>query len=621
MLLALVALALTQCGPDGPVFSCPSTMGGLLPTFSMDFSAAGAECTCAASVAAGTNGEAITNVQDGGAYCTAGDWLTGIPTGAMAFCPSDAVRVMNGTGDGGVGFMSESSMHNYNESQDFTGAPWANIGTGGLDPPIISPPDAGPCPDGTITATRIQLPANTIDAPQQSIVYNLTGCQGGSGIGSGSYYLRGYAADGGTAIQVASTRIPVYYSANSWTRVVNEGVTMNTTGLNIGNTGYYLSPQVAFPAADFFVCFAQCETNPTVTSYHPTTRDADRLRAEVLVPLGSDLAMTATVLPEGTSPAVAQFAIGYDYATWFASESDSSGGMHVRNTWSAVDEYVPNDGGKIGSGAFSPRTPAVVTIGWESVGPVSGGAPAENYSGVGDGCFNATCIDGGLTYTPLASISANSELIEFGGHQSAVDWSIQPNAIIKALTITSHARKNVFVYGDSIVGGANAAEVEHNMMWAKSGSAVSWQNHGQSGMTIDQCKTAWDATVAAVKAHPSIARSTWMLVQCGTNSPTDGGYVLAQLEAMYQAGRDAGVHVVGSTITPRGDHCDFVTYVNANLRAYGAANGFPIAETFNSALWTGSDCDPVSDLYFDSVHPNDAGTIVMWNKWDAVAGW
>jgi lysophospholipase L1-like esterase len=328
--------------------------------------------------------------------------------------------------------------------------------------------------------------------------------------------------------------------------------------------------------------------------------------------------MTGTVLPEGTAIA-AVATVGFDYATWLGAEENDDGGLHCRNQWSSIDDYVPDAG--IWLPQYSTRSPYTFTCGWEPISLVSGGAAQELWPGIVDACLNSACVDGGHAHNPLQTISGSSEIIEIGGHQNNVDWNSQPNAIIKGPGFDSQAHKSIFLYGDSIVGGAHPQETIHNMMWLREGAAASVQNHAQSGYTIEQCKTAWDNTVNAVRAHPYVACNTYMMVQCGTNSPDDAGYTFGLLQQMLASGQDAGIHVCGSTLTPRDDHCPYVLSVNARLQAWGPTVGVPIADTFNTPLWSGSSCTTNQTYYDDSVHPNDAGTVIEVNTWIPACGW
>lgn len=572
--------------------------------------AMGSECSCASSVTIGSGGEVVTNVQDGGSWCTSGDWLNGIAIGAMSLCPSDTVRVMSG--DGTLkGVLSEYDHHNYFSSAsidrsmaiDFTD--WLTAASGGAGLCTCSPPDAGLCPDGTMSATRCTCPS--VSAGQYTQFYHDSECQNGSGAKmSGGCYWMGYAADGGLDMNFGGGGVVRRgFRGDSYTRGLNENFTDDNAYVGFGLLPDYVGVS-SEPALDVLICGCGCWTDNHAPSYFQTgNHNGDRLVATALVPTDSDLRIQSDVYTEGPGSAPSGsylVTVGADFSTGsFIGAQSFSTGMLCNRVWSAVADNVLETGT-----TFSENTTNSLICLWDGTLDSTGQLVS---------CLGASCQDAGISNVAQGSQFGPGIEIDLGVKQDNAGWKSQPDAIIRNVRISSTARKMISTFGDSIVEERGIPQL---VMRGELGNAVSVYNYGVSGWNVDQCATAWEGVLAQVRAAPSEANRNYLLIQCGTNSlGVDAGYIADTLRGLLTDARDAGAHPIWSTIIPRDDHCAAVQTLNATMRGWCIDAGIPYVETWANLLADRSNpCSGLIGAYQrDSVHLNDAGTTAMVELW------
>lgn len=189
------------------------------------------------------------------------------------------------------------------------------------------------------------------------------------------------------------------------------------------------------------------------------------------------------------------------------------------------------------------------------------------------------------------------------------------------MALQSKLGKNVWAIGDSITNNGsvpgNSGETLRGAIQFGASSVLGWALlqvggryvfGGQSstvGFTSTQIRTTHLPN--AVNAHPAVC-----VVLAGTNDTAadDAPATIANLKAMYAELEAAGTVPVMCTLPPQATPLPFITKVNAFIRTYARAKGFPLAD-YHQALVT--DAGTFNPAYHvgDSVHPNPAGAKVM----------
>lgn len=581
----------------------------------------GTACACADVTQA--TGEVIHDARDSGAFCTGGNgnWLTDIVPGSLTWCANDQVRVMaGGLGDGGLGFFSEGSTKNWVPTADFSAVGWTAASlVAGL--PTVYPPDSGPCPDGTITANRITMPAVT--SAQYSVVFHLTACQNAAGFAcSGAMYIMGWGGtDGGSDMYLtASPGVRFGYTGRAWTRAFRENLVEGNRIMQIGNWGSGMV--LSEPAADILACFPQAETADHVSSYIPanTSRAVDAIRMPIDVALGwTDFTVSAETVHETASiTSAAYVGLAQGNATYVNATGKQ---LTCNSFWSTINDAViagplvtPAGSDSLSCNYVGPDSHGFVTC----VDGVCDGGTAQN--------------DGGVAEGPLFSIGLIEESVEIGSHLNASTNANQPDAVVKNIRITSAAGKSIFMFGDSVAAqpgfgpGPLGYGIAQQVVHAARGNLVAVNNYAVSGETAAQCKTRFDSVVAGVRLHPSMAARTYMLLQCGTNSLASQtpAQITTTLQQTIANGVDAGIHVTWATITPRGDnqtYCDDLRTVNSNMTTYAPLIGASVAGTYALLVVPDGGCAIQPQYLRDDVHLNDAGSVVMTNEWIRAGSW
>ncbi len=106
MLASLALTLLTQCGPGGPIYSCPSRMSGVLDFSFAPASGLGLSAECACTAVTGARGEAVTDSRTTIGWCIKRDFT-------HVSCPALAPRIMSGRVDEvSLGILSETQRQN-----------------------------------------------------------------------------------------------------------------------------------------------------------------------------------------------------------------------------------------------------------------------------------------------------------------------------------------------------------------------------------------------------------------------------------------------------------------------------------------------------------------------------
>lgn len=567
--------------------------------FAFNFAQTGAACQCVDVT--GLKGEAINFSRASVAYCTKGNETTGILNGDIVECASNKPRIMPGLdGTGGLGLAVWDSRRNgLLFSQQFDNAAWTKESS------CTVTPDVAIAPDGTLSADLMTCPGSG-DIYQFACPVNFV---------VRSVYARApYTADGGSQTisdftvcgSTCSGSPTVTLSSDYWVRVIND---------NQGDVSGYIIMLKA-SAGSVLLWQADCQDNtskaahplppPIKTTTVAVTRPAEIAPLPVFVPMRTSLTVSASYVPESFPDD------GYTVDLGLHSGVDGFAARVVTSALTCENEIGASHTDVIGTTVTS-----------------AGAALSCTYDGTStlQACVGAACVDAGVVLPPTTIE------LTLGSHWNGVIQTGFLNGVLKNVSVTEPALKNIFLFGDSIVEGNTAGspwhpqEIIHNIK----GNTVAIQNDGHSAWTIDQCKTQWDSDLAWVVAGGQAARTHFM-VQCGINSQLDDGgtsggvaNVVAKLESMIASGRDAGIHVLWSTITPAcgtGAEVAFIDSTNSQLRAYCTSTGTPYAETFRGLEFPAdSGCLNPAYTIGDNVHLNDAGTVVETLDWIQAGGW
>lgn len=273
-LLARLTAAAIDAGPIG------AQAGGEL----VRIGSAGMGAVCADAVITTDDGGAVTTTRAGTAYCSKKGYANvGIANGDLVLVSANRPRIEAGY-DGGTRIRREAAGTNETDHPlDLGHANWATQGVVVAAPTVTQ--NGCTAPDGTMTGTRLQMPAT--GAAEASIIYNLTGIVAGAGK-STSLYCRDISGTSGPIDHCAYdastsnhcfTCTPV---SGSWTRGVLNNFTQSDVGTSlvvVGNAGFY-NGGTARLANDVCVWGAQAEVSETATSLMPATRGAETITAD-----------------------------------------------------------------------------------------------------------------------------------------------------------------------------------------------------------------------------------------------------------------------------------------------------------------------------------------------------
>lgn len=602
----------------------PLPDGGAAFNFSfapVDGTGMGAACACAGV----TSADGHPLLFDGGAaYCTKHNEYTGIQPGDMVFCGVDQPRIMpGGDGGGGLGIsVWKQGVNGLTHTQAFDDAAW-NAGGTPTAPTVYA--NACVSPDGTMDAELVHWPTGTSYLYEISCAINYD---------VRTVYARAALADGGFGdggVQATLTMYPGSGSATpgaaTWT--FNSSGYTRVEEWDRGNTdigGYFLFGD--FGAGDEYTCLwqADCQDNtdlspmpfpppiPTTTAAMTRLQDVP-LFSPLLIPMRSNYQQTAHLVSEN--------GYGNTYSALIdANNGDGVSGNRMVRQVSVLD--CNTESGAVNTDAFSS---GMTSSGDDSL--------TCSYDGVSTlvSCVNATgCGDAGLPFDGGADAvePVATATLGIGLEWNGFNYEYYANGVIKQLSITEQSTKSIYLFGDSIVEGHTAGfgHEPQYVIHAVKGNAVAIHNGGISGNTVPQCADVFTNQLNIVKDAGTQARSYFML-QCGINSQYDDGgtsggaaNVVTQLEVLLAAAQDAGVHIIGSTLIPDYAGDPFVQAVNVPLRAFGAARGIPIAETFKAMEYP-PDSGMLNTAYDfgDNVHPNDAGVFVESTVWMAAGQW
>lgn len=576
---------------------------------------AGMGTVCACTTPTGSKGEAMT-FDGGSTYCTKHNEFTGIQPGDMVLCAADQPRVMpGGDGSGGLGIQAWDTRINYLvRSQEFENAAWLTDATG-----TTVTANACLAPDNTMTADLVKFPATSSYIYQHNCAVNFD---------VRTVYARTILPDAGFDDGGVLSTWQLYPGSGSGGTGGLAQWTINSAGytrieqydLSGADTGaYFLFGNFSGTAQQVCLWQADCQDNtdqspapyppPIKTASAAVSRNQDvPLFLSLLFPMRTNLVLGGKLVTEnGHSPTIATL----------IDANNGSGLTGNRLTRLAAKTQCEIENGNVSTFVQSTTSSA---------------SDADTLSCSYDGNSTLTaCLNGGGCGTGSINTDvAPTASVTLGAAWNSAAYTRYANGVIKNLSISTAATKAVYLFGDSIVEGLGAGVghqpqfIIHNAL----GNRVAIQNEGVSGNTVPQCANVFTAQLNIVKDAGTAARSYFML-QCGINSEYDDGgtsggaaNVVTQLEALWSAAQDAGVHMLGSTVTPAFSSNTFVQAVNTPLLAYGTAHGIPVANTF-SALESPPGSGHLNPAYDfgDTVHLNDAGTYVETVLWMQTGGW
>jgi hypothetical protein len=256
-------------------------------------SGAGMGSPCACTTPTGAKGEALTFTRASSGTCLKSTSATNIANGDLVTCASNQPRVMPGFDPSGVlGLLVEATATNsVFQSQALGTSPWA--GTSGVVAAPTVTNNFAVAPDGTTTATRLQIPATDASGIQYSAVFQPVTI--GAGNSLASMFVKGNGSSGVIDLcwnTLVKQCVICSFTATAWARCVS-GVGTNGNQVFIGNmslTGYATGPRAA---SDVLVWGVQGELNNYATSYIATTAAAATRSLETATINGSTLPLVA----------------------------------------------------------------------------------------------------------------------------------------------------------------------------------------------------------------------------------------------------------------------------------------------------------------------------------------
>lgn len=557
-------------------------------------------CACA-PVTATVNGIVRSiDVTSDPTYCVKGNETSGIQAGDLVLCGANLPRVMpGGSGDGGLGLQVwESRRNGYTRSQDLCHSDWIKSASG-----VTITCNVKVAPDGTVTADRIQMDGVATDELYQA------SCPVNYALRSG-YYLLPVLADGGTNVRtfgMGQHFANCTARSDGWTRCFDWDQTVTAFG-------YAALIAAGDAPLDVWGWQFDCQDNtnkatqpmppPISTGAAAVTRAADILRVNAVIPQRTNLTFSARYL----------------------SENGLDAGLSTRATVFELGDHTGTDSNRI------QRDDGNLTCDFLSGGtdsPISmAGLTGEaqvvlscRFDGDAGGttCIDSYCVDGGLGAAPPVT----NELV-LGAQWNGFNYIYFANGVVKDLSVAEGATKDIFLFGDSIVegGGSPQPAAPQNVVHQVLGNRVAINNLAISGHTIEQCNADWTAQLAVVRDAGTAGR-TFFMVQCGINSATDGGQVVAQLKSMLLDAKDAGLaQVMWSTVTPDHAIAAQISYINDNMNAWVPGTGVAAAQTYSALVVQdgGDSLDPRWD-FGDTVHLNDAGTRRETLLWIQIGDW
>ena len=636
MLLALVTIALSQCGPDGPVYSCPSRASTLGTPYLFSLAIPSTPCGCAPLLT--TSGQAVSF--DGGAtYCVKGNEWSGIQPGDLVLCGADQPRIMSG-GDGGsaLGLQVWGSRANQlTRSQDLSHADWVK-GSFTVAAPTIT---ANAClaPDGTMTADLLHFPAVAAPAggSQYSFIYQ-DKCSPAFDVRT--IYARTAQADAGTWGPDGGVITQHFLIAdgqlhpNTYCEHTSAGYTRcRQFDVDGGQTGVYLymtvdNDAIGAALAEQYVCLwqADCQQNleqsidpwppPIVTVAAAVTRPADIAKATVIMPQWGPYTLSGDLLTEDDYQATA--ANGHPATLIEATTAIGQGGGKLARNFAQAQ---CSDGADVTEvSAYSSGT---LSGAQNSYSCEYNGGRVISGLGVITACANGIGCDAGV----LDSGVAIATTYYIGSRFNGTDPLYFANGVLKNITVSSPARRDIYLFGDSLVidTTAGVGNAPQDIIRAARGTTIAVDNEGVSGTNSAQCRTSLLNRLADIVAGGAQSRS-YLMLQCGHNGIQDAGVagagagvgILGDLTDALARAKDAGVHVIGSTVPPAGLTAE-TELVNAGLNAWGAANGVTIADTYTPLV----DAGHLNAIYGigDGTHLNAAGVQLETAAWIQAGGW
>lgn len=225
--------SISQSGPSR-AFIFPPTVGSF--TLATGLNPAGPACAC--SPVTGLSGEVFTDSRVDPGFCLKGGTRVGINNGDAVQCLANQPRVMpGGDGTGHLGIMAETTAQQFaQQTRNLTLANWTpeNVNVAA---PVVSLPDAGISPDGTLDATRITMPATGV-SDDSGLRQDTPGL---SGTGSTCTYIKGVSGSGTTSFCNFSgtwSCVDFNYNSTTWTLLFRENISLSTNSWLFGNVGF-----------------------------------------------------------------------------------------------------------------------------------------------------------------------------------------------------------------------------------------------------------------------------------------------------------------------------------------------------------------------------------------------
>jgi hypothetical protein len=610
----LAAIALMQCGPEGPVYSCPSQQ--VSDTHALNGAAVPLAAQCRGeTLFTESPRQGIGDTRPSNAYCSKSD-------GTVVLLGNNTLRRER------MGLLIEPSSVNLvgasgADARDLTAAGWTKTNV--------------TCAKTATGADSVANAASTCTATSTNgtATYAITVA---STKRSSSMFLKRRTGTGAVTVTRdnfgAGTDVSASLSTTTWKRI----------WADCGGRG----SDISFSTIDNCVAASNMTAtaaNPTIGIKLATSGDAvdvdfvqDELRDYPTSPMsGFDRSRDLpNITLDGGLP-VTSGELSVDWVAQRGTGADEAGNLPLLlatgliGSGDAILPWAYTDTGLIGAyirnaSGLTQLGPALATgtlkagrgrnhrIAWGS-GNVNAFFDGLGAARVGDGSAHLPADHTGPYI--LGGWSTGSDDTALGGWISRVRWRSGSIGSFLASAV------NVNIVGDSVTEASNQLVTEgyypEQVMQTDIGARRYDKyvtNYGTSGNTIDQCNATAHTIIEEAVLYGTQSKRV-IVFQCGTNSSGDGAAsVWGKIQQLALDSVDAGVRFLPATITPYLANAAFIEGVNQRMRNVFGDAGFPYAETYQameSPAGSGI-LNPTYD-FGDGLHVKSAGAAAEATVW------
>lgn len=560
---------------------------------------------CACSSITGAKNEAITFTRASPMTCMKGGETANIANGDLVTCGANLPSVQSG-GDGGtyLGLSAwEPRTNGILFPKNLSNAVWVKNG-GDFTPTVTA--NFAIAPDGTSTATRVQLAATT--SAQSAYVYQASACA--VSMDSMSCFVKGNSGSGTIDLGVNDSSnghivAACPFNNTTWSRCLAENVNVLNGGaftlFEIGNLGFVSGQSRS--ANDVLIWGCQCEAGNRASPYIDSLDGGSQSRAVQVasvaysasgasVALGAAL-VTDSIFGDDMHAASMSFSAGNETDLYVLGAKNHCA-FDIGGTQSALNGInnllIPTTQAATCSYAPTSR----VTCAGSQCKPLSGTLTLPTGTAT---LYIGGQADGGMANGTVRNICADP---------SAAKCKPAGSVTATCPVVTDNAH-TVATIGDSIMVGAFQIRVVDELndrLCSRSLAAVSY---AVSGSHISDCTDQY---------HNSVKGQGYrdVLTNCGTNDINGGqdagGAWNMMASLLTDIVHDGGYHVVLGNVTPCQGYSGCVPSVisvfNA-LEASWCADAGNLATCIDNYTLLGSASNTLS--YSGSTHVSALGTL------------